>query len=163
MEQQSLDPRSILLALAAMSKFESAPGANRINYFELIQQRYAQVCAPRTLVGVQIDKTGAADVYFSDGNYEYSYDGLSSGEQMWLLFLIRMVSEQTHQSIVLVDEIELHQHPIWQRRLLHLLPKIGEGNQIIATSHSEYIQEVMPRGAVIHLGALVESPQPVRG
>jgi predicted ATP-binding protein involved in virulence len=73
---------------------------------------------------------------------------------MLLLFLIRMVTEYINQSIVLIDEIELHQHPLWQRKLLYLLPKIGRNNQIIATTHSAHLRDVIPREAVIDLGHL---------
>ena len=73
---------------------------------------------------------------------------------MLLLFLIRMVTEHIHQSIVLVDEIELHQHPLWQRKLLYLLPRIGKNNQIIATTHSAYLRDVLPGEAIIDLGKL---------
>jgi predicted ATP-binding protein involved in virulence len=78
---------------------------------------------------------------------------------MLLLFLIRMVTEHVHQSIVLVDEIELHQHPLWQRKLLYLLPRIGQNNQIIATTHSAYLRDVLPREATIDLGELGDRPR----
>ena len=67
---------------------------------------------------------------------------------MLLLFLIRMATEHIHQSVVLVDEVELHQHPVWQRKLLHTLGLMGDGNQVIATTHSPYLREAAPRGAV---------------
>ena len=67
---------------------------------------------------------------------------------MVLLFLTKLVSERIHRSIVLVDELELHQHPVWQSRLLRALPRIGEHNQIIATTHSEYLRDLVPRGAL---------------
>ncbi len=97
---------------------------------------------------------GAPDLLFSDGQNHYRYDDTSSGEQMVLLFLVRMVSERIHQSTVLIDEIELHQHPVWQRKLLHMIPQMGVSNQIIATTHSAYVRDVVPPEAVISLGAL---------
>ena len=102
----------------------------------------------------QYDELDELDIYFSDGRHEYRYDGLSSGEKMTLLLLIRFASEHIHRSIVLIDELELNQHPIWQRRLLHLLPKMGERNQIIATTHSPYLRDAVPPHAVIELGGI---------
>lgn len=155
-ERRTSDPKTILLNLAVQSLLPPGSAFQQLDQFKLIQQRYEQVCSPRRLVGAVRDESGTPDLVFNDGTYDYRYDGLSSGEQMLLLFLIRMVSEHIQQSVVLVDEIELHQHPIWQRKLLNLLPKMGEGNQIIATTHSPYLREVTPPGAVIELGEILE-------
>lgn len=153
-QRRTTDPRTILLDLAVRSL---VPGRDdrQENEFQLIQQRYAQVCAPHKIVGpIRDDERGGLDLRFSDGHNEYGYDGVSSGEQLVLLVLIRMVAEHMHRSIVLIDELELNQHPIWQRRLLHLVPRIGEGNQIIATTHSDYLRDAVPRDAVVDLGSL---------
>jgi len=184
-ERRTSDPKTILLNLAVQSllppsvkrvtedgeqritedgeqritedgKIRPGWGTEQLDQFKLIQERYAQVCAPHNIVGAFRDQSGVPDLVFNDGTYDYRYDGLSSGEQMLLLFLIRMVADNIHQSIVLVDEIELHQHPVWQRKLLHLLPKMGDGNQIIATTHSPYLRDVTPPEAVIELGEVLE-------
>lgn len=155
-DRRTSDPRKILLNLAVQSLVGPSSGLQQLDLFERIKERYAQICAPHRLVGAVGDESGTLDLLFNDGKYDYRYDGLSSGEQMLLLFLIRMVSQHIHQSIVLVDEIELHQHPIWQRKLLHLLPKVGIGNQIIATTHSPYLRDVTPPEAVIELGEILE-------
>jgi predicted ATP-binding protein involved in virulence len=76
---------------------------------------------------------------------------------MVLLLLIRFVAEHMHRSIVLIDELELNQHPLWQRRILHMLPKMGDNNQIIATTHSPYLRDAVRPDAVIELGELGES------
>jgi predicted ATPase len=138
------DARKLLIELAVKSQI---PGPGE-DHFQRVKERYAEVCAPRSMIGARRDEADVVDIWFSDGKNEYDYEGVSSGEAMVLLFLIKMVSERIHSSIVLVDEIELHQHPVWQRRLLYLLPRMGESNQIIATTHSDYLREVLPRGAV---------------
>lgn len=176
-ELRTSDPKTILLNLAVQSllpqsakritedgeqritedgKRRTGSGIGQLDQFKLIQELYAQVCAPHNLVGAFRDESGVPDLVFNDGTFDYRYDGLSSGEQMLLLFLIQMVADNIHQSIVLVDEIELHQHPVWQRKLLHLLPKMGDGNQIIATTHSPYLRDVTPPEAVIELGEVLE-------
>ncbi len=150
------DPRELLLSLAIESLLPSLEEhrPDEADQFTRIQERYAQICAPHRIIGAVRDELGVPDILFSDGIHEYRYDGLSSGEQMILLFLIKMVTEHIHRSIVLVDELELHLHPVWQRKLLHLLPQMGEDNQIIATTHSDYIRDVLPRDALIELGEL---------
>jgi predicted ATPase len=155
-ERRTSDPKTILLNMAVQSLLPPGSGIQQLDQFKLIQELYAQVCAPHNLVGAIRDESGVPDLVFNDGTYPYRYDGLSSGEQMLLLFLIRMVADNIHQSIVLVDEIELHQHPVWQRKLLYLLPKMGDGNQIIATTHSPYLRDVTPPEAVIELGEVLE-------
>lgn len=157
-ERRTTDPRTILLALAVQSLIPPVD-ERQFDQFKHIQERYAEICAPRRIKGAVRDELGQPELIFTDGTYEYRYDGLSSGEQMLLLFLIRMVTEHIHQSIVLVDEIELHQHPLWQRKLLYLLPRMGQNNQIIATTHSPYLRDVLPREAVIDLGWLGDLSQ----
>ncbi len=158
-ERRTSDPRTILLFLAVQSLLPPA-GMGRADDFKLIQEKYAEICSPHQITGAARDDLGNLDILFSDGRYEYGYDGLSSGEQMILLFLIRMVTEHIHQSIVLIDEVELHEHAVWQRKLLHLLPRMGEGNQVIATTHSAYLREVALRGAVRDLGDVSEVAAP---
>ncbi len=154
-EEWAKIPRNLLLSLALQSLIPTA-GAGAPDDFQQVKDLYARICAPRRIIGPIRDESGKLDVVFSNGQYKFRYDGLSSGEQMVLLFLIRMATEHIHQSVVLVDEVELHQHPLWQRILLHMLTQMGEGNQIIATTHSAYLREVAPRGAVRHLGDLEE-------
>jgi predicted ATPase len=142
------DPKTILLDLAVRASFPSRGGDRTDDAFKRVREAYARVCAPREMLGAVRDEDGQLDLSFRDGENEYGYGGVSSGEAMILLFLTKLVSERIHRSLVLVDEIELHQHPVWQSRLLHMLPRIGEHNQIIATTHSDYLRDLVPHGAL---------------
>lgn len=157
-ERYTTDPKQILLSLAIDSLIPSV-NQQQPDQFKRVQENYAKICAPHEIKGAIRDEIGEYDLIFTNGTYEYRYGGLSSGEQMLLLFLIRMVTEYINQSIVLIDEIELHQHPLWQRKLLYLLPKIGLNNQIIATTHSPHLRDVIPREAIIDLGDLGDTAQ----
>ncbi len=154
------DPRTILLALAVQDlippekKEKSSP-------FALIKEKYKQVCTPHEIVGAIRNELGDLDLRFKKNGDEYGYDGLSSGEQMMLLFLIKMVTEYINRSIVLIDEIELHQHPVWQRKLLDILPQIGIENQFIITTHSPYLRDIFPEEAINNLGLLEEKTEGV--
>ena len=156
-QRRTSDPRTILLDLAVRSLVPS-PGRPAGERFPTHPGEIgSRLCARHRIVGpIRDDELGGLDLRFSDGHNEYSYSGLSSGEQMMLLLLIRFVAEHMHQSIVLIDEMELNQHPIWQRKLLHLIPRMGEGNQIIATTHSPYLRDAVRPDAVIDLGDLDE-------
>ncbi len=154
-ELRTTDPRTILIEMALQSLVPSIASKGQMSDdFRLIQERYARVCDPRTIVGAVRDELGVFDVTFNDGGNEYTYEGLSSGEKNVLLLLIRFVAERIHQSVVLIDELELNQHPLWQRKVLHMVPRMGEGNQIIATTHSPYLRDAVPPEAVIDLGNL---------
>ena len=53
--------------------------------------------------------------------------------------------------IVLIDEIDLHLHPKWQRRIVQDLKKAFPGLQFIASSHSPFILQSLEPGEVIDL------------
>lgn len=154
-DPETTDPRIMLIDLALQSLVPAMSSTGRpSNDFQRIQERYSHVCAPRRLVGPVRDDLGEFDISFTDGENEYTYDGLSSGEKNVLLLLIRFVAERIHRSLVLIDELELNQHPIWQRKLLHMIPLMGDNNQIIATTHSPYLRDAVRPDAVIDLGSL---------
>lgn len=47
--------------------------------------------------------------------------------------------------VVLIDELDLHLHPTWQRRVIHDLKKTFQSVQFVATTHSpQLIGEVLP-------------------
>jgi len=152
-DRKTNDPREILLWLSIQSTYQTA-NVKRPDAFKQIQEWYTQICKPHQIKGIELNALNQPNIIFSNGKYDYRYGGLSSGEEMTLMFLIRMVTEYIHQSIVLIDEIELHQHPLWQQKLLYQLPQMGKNNQIIATTHSAYLRDFLPSSAIYTLGEL---------
>ena len=67
------------------------------------------------------------------------------------------------EGIVLIDEIDLHLHPKWQRTVTHDLRKIFPGIQFIATTHSPFIIQSLQPGEVLDLSAVgaLFKPDPV--
>ncbi|MCP5047541.1 MAG: AAA family ATPase, partial [bacterium] len=53
--------------------------------------------------------------------------------------------------IVMIDEIDLHLHPSWQRTFLPTLMKVFPNIQFIVTSHSPFIVQSMNTGDIITL------------
>jgi predicted ATP-binding protein involved in virulence len=54
------------------------------------------------------------------------------------------------EGVVLIDEIELHLHPKWQREIIPALTKTFPNSQFIVTTHSpQVISEVKPNGIYI--------------
>ncbi len=153
--RKTSNPRDILLDLAIRAELPGVSTDLQESY-EALRRRFSATCGGKTLEGPRTLDNGEIDVVLRDGAQEYGFDGLSSGELMILSFLIRMATERVHRSIVLVDEVELHLHPTWQRRFLHALPKMGDDNQIIVTTHSDYLRDAAPAAAVLNLGELLE-------
>lgn len=55
------------------------------------------------------------------------------------------------KGIVLIDEIDLHLHPKWQRRVVSDLKNAFKGLQFIVSSHSPFILQSLEPGEVIDL------------
>lgn len=148
--KRGTDPHTLLLSLALNSQ-RPLPDMPNLNEFKVIQEQYANICEPRTLLGAIRDEFGTFDLRFHSSKYEYGYDGIGSGEEMVLLFLVRLAGEHVHRSIVFIDELELHQQPAWQEALVRQLPLVGDDNQIIATTQSPHMQKFVPEGAFTEL------------
>lgn len=94
----------------------------------------------RNPVRMVVDKSGK----------EIRVDMLSDGEKCTLallgdlarrLILANPSAENPleGEGIVLIDEIELHMHPTWQRRILHVLNEVFPNIQFIVTTHSPQV------------------------
>ena len=84
---------------------------------------------------------------------------LSSGTQGTLLWIYALALKIAHHydwqegwenqpAILLIDEIENHLHPTWQRRVIPALLKHFPGLQIFATTHSPFVVAGLKAGQV---------------
>ncbi|MCY3693555.1 MAG: AAA family ATPase [Chloroflexota bacterium] len=84
---------------------------------------------------------------------------LSSGTQSSLLWLRFLALQMLHHynfedewekrpAILLIDEIENHLHPTWQRRVIPALLEYFPGLQIFATTHSPFVVAGLRAGQV---------------
>ncbi|MCU0497991.1 MAG: ATP-binding protein [Anaerolineae bacterium] len=153
----NLDIRKILIDLGLK---DAVRQSNSESWYEIIRSGYNYVCAPRRMGKVYTtDSFADYQIEFFDADHQlYTIDGLSSGEHSVLYFLTRYVFRRMRNSIVLIDELELHLHPTWQRRLLQYLTKIRSGNQFIITTHSPTIMQSVFSDELIRLGDLDEVP-----
>lgn len=62
----------------------------------------------------------------------------SSGEKQLLNFLISICGMNVRNALVLIDEPELHLHPLWQKSLFRLFDKLAQQtqNQFVFATHS---------------------------
>ena len=84
---------------------------------------------------------------------------LSSGTQLTLLWIWWLALKMVHHydfeegwekrpAILLIDEIENHLHPTWQRRVIPALLEHFPGLQIFATTHSPFVVAGLKAGQV---------------
>ena len=84
---------------------------------------------------------------------------LSSGSQSTLLWILWLAFKMLNHyefadgwnekpAVLLIDEIENHLHPTWQRRVIPALRSHFPGLQIFATSHSPFVVAGLRRGQV---------------
>lgn len=126
------------------------------SWYQKIREAFNIVCAPHTMGEVYVP--GSAEEYkidFRDGDGNaYGFDGLSSGERSVLNFLVHYVYKRMSNAIVLIDELEMHLHPTWQRRLIDALRNFNDNNQFIITTHSPILEQMVPAENVRRLGEL---------
>lgn len=112
------------------------------------------------------------------------FDNLSAGQRMMLAMItdltIRIVTQNAFllpanslciedkplprilaqtPGVVLIDELDVHLHPIWQRRIVHDLKRVFPSIQFICTSHSpQLIGELHPEEIVLMHDEKVSQP-----
>lgn len=78
----------------------------------------------------------------NDGQSDYTLAEMSGGEQQLIPLLITIVEERISNSVVLIDEVDLHLHPPLAQRLYTTLPHLLPGSQFIMTTHSRSIIDI---------------------
>ena len=76
---------------------------------------------------------------------------MSGGKRAIFPILMDFVNWNINNSVILIDEIELHLHPPMQQTFLRALPKLGTNNQFIITTHSDHIEQLVPNDSIIRL------------
>jgi len=112
------------------------------------------------------------------------FDNLSAGQRMLLAMIadlaIRVVTQNAHllpakmieeedrplprilmqtPGVVLIDELDVHLHPIWQRQIVHDLKRLFPAIQFICASHSpQLIGELQPEEILLLHGGQPSHP-----
>lgn len=133
------------------------------------QQRRSETTALTVIKGAIVDCVeDAEDVYYDERYKELivvmkqlghqMFSNLSDGQRVMLTFIgdlaKRAVTLNPHlekdvlkqtPGVVSIDELDLHLHPRWQRRVIHDLKKTFPKFQFIATTHSpQLVGEALP-------------------
>lgn len=124
--------------------------------FEDLQNNLQAVFPNRRFSG-PAPRLSAADAfevdwfYLADGNNEYEVSEMSAGERAIFPILIDFANWKINNSIILIDELELHLHPPLQQTLLNALHRFGSNNQFIISTHSDYIASLVDESQIIRL------------
>ena len=133
------------------------PNMNRITNLTMMG---VNTTDKRQFEELDIRETPSESAYREDSESLPIYMGhLSSGTEgtlLWIFWLVlKMVQHYNfeagwHQkpAILLIDEIENHLHPTWQRRVIPALLEHFPGLQIFATTHSPFVVAGLKAGQV---------------
>jgi len=123
------------------------------SYWSKIQKLFNKICCPAELIGPE-SGPDIDTLILKKNNVEYDMLQMSSGEHQILRILVGLTAETAVNSIVLLDEVELHLHPAWQRKLIQALRDDDSNNQYIFTTHSPFVKELFFKSEIIDLGKL---------
>ena len=117
-----------------------------------VKALFAQLAAPSAIDDMKAFDEGF-DLRFRQRDRYYYTAGLSCGQAQMLRFVTNLTAFRATRSVILIDEVELHLHPGWQRKVIHFLRKGGgDDNQFIVTTHSESIGNYLHPDEVVKLG-----------
>ncbi len=129
-----------------------------IDFYTLLEERFRRVFNVKFLGTLwrkpeASDYLSPKDFYFvleKDGR-KYDIAEVSSGEEMLFIITFESVRLHIYNSIVLIDEIELHLNPVEQERFFKNLPEIFPECQFIITTHSPYMLKFFKKDEIIRL------------
>jgi predicted ATPase len=125
--------------------------------FAELKKMYEAIFPGRTLLGSEPqrdpNKILEPPLFFlqDESGKAYELSNMSAGERAIFPLLIDFASWEMHNSIILIDELELHLHPPLQQALMKTLLKIGRNNQFIVTTHSDHVVAMYSEEEIIRL------------
>lgn len=100
---------------------------------------------------------------FADTEGKTYFENLSSGHKSCLAVILGLIKEIEYrikpaikidefEGLVVIDEVDLHLHPQWQSSFIRSLKRLIPKAQIIATTHSPHIVQILEPNELISLG-----------
>lgn len=123
------------------------------SYWKRVKRLFNKICYPAELIGLESGPSSDTLILKRKG-MEYDLYQMSSGEHQILRILVGLAADTAKNSIVLIDEVELHLHPAWQKRLIQVLREDDSNNQYIFTTHSPTVTKMFYDAEIIDLGKL---------
>lgn len=128
---------------------ESGNRTYQTDYLTQLENLYTRIFPDRSFWGLEkIPRSNSPteeDIYFllKYRNRTYDLVEMSAGEQAIFPILYEFVRQQIAYSIVLIDEVDLNLHPPVAQFLVSQLPKIAPTCQLILTTHSEAVNDII--------------------
>lgn len=120
-----------------------------------LDQKWRAVFPGRSLKAANAGAKVASEqvpFFFLDPNgRSYELNELSGAERAIFPILFDFANWNIHDSIILIDELELHLHPPLQQALLRALPHLGTNNQFIVTTHSDHVADLVDPDAILRM------------
>jgi predicted ATPase len=116
-----------------------------------------------------------SQLVLSKDGQELTADILSEGERSLLVLAMTIarrlslldptIATSSHAAVVVIDEVELHLHPKWQRTVIPSLLQAFPNCQLIVTTHSPQVIGSVPRESIVVLDdfALYDAAAPTEG
>lgn len=126
----------------ALQRGEAEMQAGEFDFYEKLESLYKTVFPSHAFLGARprfdiYEKAKAPDFFLSDGKNQYEIGEMSAGERAIFPILMDFARWNINNSIIIIDEVELHLHPPLQQGLVRVLEKLGNNNQFILTTHSD--------------------------
>ena len=116
----------------------------QFDFYEKLSTLYSTIFTDRKFVGSAPDfdlfeKSSAPDFFLTDGRNQYELSEMSAGERAIFPILMDFARYNINNSIIIIDEVELHLHAPLQQAFIRALPQFGQNNQFILTTHSDNV------------------------
>ena len=140
----------------ALKSNERTMKEGEFDFYDKLQTIYSKVFVGRSFVGSAprfdiYEQSKAPDFFLTDGHNEYELSGMSAGERAIFPILMDFARWNINNSIIIIDELELHLHPPLQQTLVRVLSQLGNDNQFIFTTHSDSIVAMFDENQIIRL------------
>lgn len=116
----------------------------QFDFYKKLSDIYTKVFSDRKFVGSaprfdMFEKSSAPDFFLNDGICDYEISEMSAGERAIFPILMDFARYNINNSIIIIDEVELHLHAPLQQAFVRALPELGRNNQFILTTHSDNV------------------------
>lgn len=101
------------------------------------------------------------EVILNDRGNEIFFEYESAGYKAIIFIILGIISEiefrfkdicaQDFEGVILIDEIDMHLHPVWQKEIIRVLKKTFPKTQFILTTHSPSVLQDLDKDEIIPL------------
>lgn len=156
--EETLDIRALLVDLGIKRIMSKKPMYDSL--YIKIQSAFNQICMPYQMGKIYAHSSdGEYEIEFYDENNNlFGFDALSSGQREILNFLVQYHVRRVSNSIILLDEFEMHLSDIWQNRLFTYLRDNNDNNQFIISTHNPYLTQFLSDEQIVDLRKLEDIP-----